>query len=191
MNGKPFLASKTMWVSAITLAISVFGLIAGNEWIQTYPQIVAWIGVVVAVLMGILRAITAEPIKIGNSPKIILLSVLGASLLASSAFAEGWSVPDTATNDVELCKQVTDNPGFGIKERRDMGITIKNIREVTKKLKAEGQLNGLDRTEISAMVMSELVESNPKAFADPKLDWDRILQFIEMILKILALFGGL
>ena len=79
------------------------------------------------------------------------------------------------------------------RQRRKLGITIKNITRVTKELRAAGELEGLGEGEIAALVLDKIVEDNPKAFTDPGFDWDSILVFIErilpLILKIIEMFS--
>lgn len=78
-----------------------------------------------------------------------------------------------------------------IRERRDAGVTIHNLRVKAKELYEDGQIDkDMSRAEISALIFSELQQDNPKAFADPTLDLDAILAFIEALLPIiLALIG--
>jgi len=123
-----------------------------------------------------------------------LLYVLILAMLPCALIAQEWGsgegqkpVPETVTAvDPGLCKQLAENPGFSWKQRRDMGITFKNIRLKLKELKAEGKLEGLEKSEVSALVMEELVNDNPKIFEN--VDWDRVLKFIELLLSILIKF---
>lgn len=109
---------------------------------------------------------------------------------------ESWVAPDenvqaplTKTEATELLKA----EGSSRQQRRAMGITFRNLRLKLKEMKAAGELEGLTRPEISVMVLDRLVTDNPKAFADPSLDWDGLLAFIErlipLILKLISLFG--
>jgi len=64
---KPFLLSKTIWISILGLAASIFALVAGEEWIQAYPAIVALLLMGREVLNVILRFVTTGPITgLGN-----------------------------------------------------------------------------------------------------------------------------
>jgi hypothetical protein len=82
---------------------------------------------------------------------------------------------------------------IGIRKRRELGLTVKNIREVTKRLKDSGELDGLDNAAIAAAVLDEIVQANPQLAQDPGVDWDSILAFIErllpLILKLIDLFS--
>jgi len=82
------------------------------------------------------------------------------------------------------------------KQRRAMGITIKNMRLKVRELKEAGELEGLTNEELSAEVMGQLLSENPKAFASAEevgIDMDGILAFIErlmpLILMLMQLFG--
>jgi len=79
-----------------------------------------------------------------------------------------------------------------VEGRRDV-VTFGKALRAAKALKKEGKLDGLTKQEQAAAVLEYLVDDDPQAFADPSLDWDAILAFIEkilpLILKILALFG--
>jgi hypothetical protein len=73
-----------------------------------------------------------------------------------------------------------------------MGITLRNIRAEMRKMKEAGALEGVEKEEVAAAILDRLFAQNSKAFADPTLDWDRLLAFVErlvsLVLKIMALF---
>ncbi len=79
------------------------------------------------------------------------------------------------------------------KTRRKLGLTIKNIRRATKALYKAGELEDMGRAEIAAAVLDKITGENPKVFADPTLDWDALLDFIErlipIILRLIELFA--
>ncbi len=52
--------SKTMVFAIVTTIVSILSLVAGEEWIQAYPQVVGVIGLVVAGITAILRYLTSE-----------------------------------------------------------------------------------------------------------------------------------
>jgi hypothetical protein len=83
-------------------------------------------------------------------------------------------------------------PGLTFRQRRAMGLTFRNVRLELKTMQAAGDLEGKDRATVSAEVLDRIVSKNPKAYADPSLDWDAVLAFVErlvaLILKIIALF---
>ena len=57
------LASKTVWVNVLTLAIAVAAAVQGQDWIAANPQVTAIIGAVVGGLNIALRFLTSKPIK--------------------------------------------------------------------------------------------------------------------------------
>lgn len=79
------------------------------------------------------------------------------------------------------------------RKRRKLGVTIRNLLRVTKELRAAGELEGLDESEIAARVLEEIIQDNPAVFADPGFDFDAILEFIEkllpLILRIIDMFS--
>jgi len=52
--------SKTMILSIMTTVVSVITLLMGEQWIMAYPDVVAWMGIVVGILTGILRQVTSK-----------------------------------------------------------------------------------------------------------------------------------
>ena len=80
------------------------------------------------------------------------------------------------------------------KQRRKLGFTVRNLIKATKELKAAGELDGLGQSEISAAVLTKMIEGNTELLSDASFDWESILSFIErimpLILKLIAIFGG-
>jgi len=80
------------------------------------------------------------------------------------------------------------------KERRKLGLTFKKIRKTVRKLKAAGDLDGMDNAAIAATVMDRLAADNPKLLGIKDFDWDALLAFIEkllpIILQLIAIFGA-
>lgn len=194
MDKKSPLASKTIWINCLITVAAIITACLNLEWVAKYPQVVPILVGLVAVINTILRQFTTTALTTNHSAKLLIFALLATFAFTGSAMADTWGGDGggdkaVVTTDAELAKQLQANPGMSLKQRRAMGITFKNIRLKLKELKKTGELAGLDRAEVSALVMSELVMDNPKAFADPSLDWDKILSFIEMILKILAIFG--
>jgi hypothetical protein len=122
------------------------------------------------------------------------------SVTANAQEAATWTTPDnTPDNTPEIegggdaLKKLAARPGLSFKQRRAMGITIRNIRLKMVEMKKDGRLDGVAQSDVAAMVLDELISDNPKAFADPSVDWDGLFAFIErlipLILKIMALFG--
>lgn len=60
---KGLLKSKTFWVNAITLSISLATALQGADFVVANPEIVAAIGVAVSALNIVLRLITKVPVK--------------------------------------------------------------------------------------------------------------------------------
>jgi hypothetical protein len=91
-------------------------------------------------------------------------------------------------------KPVGRRIGLSWIQRRRMGVTPLNMARVVKRLQQERE--GFDewtQEEIAAEVLNELVNENPKAFADAgAIDWDGLLALIErllpIILQLIALF---
>ena len=61
--GKSRLKSKTVWLGALTVLVSLLSLIAGQDGIQQYPEVVSYIGLAVGVLTVIIRHYTEKPLK--------------------------------------------------------------------------------------------------------------------------------
>jgi hypothetical protein len=80
------------------------------------------------------------------------------------------------------------------RQRRDMGLTLVNLVRVTRQLAAEGVVDkDTPPEELRDAILSRLAAESPEACADPTVDWDAVLQFLEkllpFLLQILALFG--
>ena len=80
------------------------------------------------------------------------------------------------------------------KKRRKLGLTFNSIRKTVRKLKSNGDLEGLDNAAIAAAVMEKLAADNPKLLGIKDFDWDALLAFIEkllpIILQLIAIFGA-
>ena len=62
---KPQLKSKTVWLGMLITLLSILGLVAGEPWIQDYPQVVAVLGIITGVLTVIIRQFTTQPVSNG------------------------------------------------------------------------------------------------------------------------------
>ena len=81
---------------------------------------------------------------------------------------------------------------LSLRERRELGITWANVHAKAKELYKDGQISAdMSRAEIAAMVFNEISADNPKAFADPTVDWDAIIAFIEQLLPLILTIIGL
>ena len=119
--------------------------------------------------------------------------------------AETWGdaplvapVPDVVTVPVEVtvvpagdaglkaaAADVAGRERLTVWQRRSMGITIPNIMRTMIAMHRAGELEGKDSGLVAASVGERLVTDNPKAFADPKLDWDAVMEWIEIIVRII------
>jgi len=192
MEAKVFYKSKTFWFNVIMTIVAFAGAMTNLEWVQANPQVAWWVATFITIANGILRGFTKVPLATSKTIKSPLLFAVATCFICSPVMADGWTddkpAPEVKT-DAELCKQLAAKPALSWKEARKLGISFRDVRLKLKDLKAQGKLDGLDRSEISALVMEELVSDNPKLFEN--VDWDRVLHFIEMILKIIAIFGAL
>jgi len=116
---------------------------------------------------------------------VVLMSLVLA--VPSVGYAQVKSTPDTAVA-AEAQPELRD---LSRREARQLGLTIRELATIARELKAQGQLTGNRETDAET-ILTKAIERNPKAFADPSLDWDAILAFIEkilpLILMILSLF---
>lgn len=80
-----------------------------------------------------------------------------------------------------------------MRERRQRGLTLRNLVKVSRQLKESGELTSdMPRDEMAELILEAVVAEDPKAFAEVGLDWDAIIAFIEkllpLILTIISLF---
>jgi len=136
--------------------------------------------------------------------QVILLFALGLVALALPERGIGAGQPTPAKwgrNPVTVRKLVpvvaseavpTARPGLSIKQRREMGLTFRNVRKILAKKHQAGELDGREVPTIALEVMAELVDADPSAF-DREIDWDKLFEFlerlIELIMKLVAIFG--
>jgi hypothetical protein len=81
-----------------------------------------------------------------------------------------------------------------IRQRLKLGLTVANITEIAKTLKAEGEIDeNTSHSEIAAAIAVRLATKNSDEFAAVGLDLDTVIQFIErllpLILKLIELFS--
>ena len=120
---------------------------------------------------------------------LIVPAALSAEAPAGSA---GWAatVPATAVVTGEPTAALkafvpVAKKGLSRKQRKEMGVTFRNIRRVMADMQQAGELEGLSSAEISAEVLNRLIGDNPQAFGDPSVDWDALLEFIEKLIEII------
>ena len=80
-----------------------------------------------------------------------------------------------------------------IREARRLGLTVRNIGPIVRKIRDEPDFADKTHAEIAVEVAERLAEQNPDGFRDPNLDWDAIIEFIEkllpLILKLIEIFS--
>lgn len=101
------------------------------------------------------------------------------------------SVPVTATVGT-----VTAERRLKWRQRRAMGLTVKNVRRILKELDANGELEGKDSAVLAVEVLTQLVEEKPQAFQELQAgDWetflDAILDFLERLIPLIITLIGL
>jgi len=102
---------------------------------------------------------------------------------------------DAAPCYTATCAKDVLEKSLSWRQRRQLGLTIGNVREAMKALKDKGELSP-DTNVAATQVMAHLIDANPTAWKevgkDPAVDWDAILEFIarliELILKLFPLF---
>ena len=82
---------------------------------------------------------------------------------------------------------------FGIRQRRAMGLSFRDVRKLLEEMGADGDLGEKTNAELAVEVLGNAVNARPAVFRDAAIDWDKLLAFLEklipLILKIIALFG--
>jgi len=82
---------------------------------------------------------------------------------------------------------------FGIRQRRAMGLTFRNVRKLLEEMQADGDLGEKTNAELAVEVLSNAVNTRPAVFRDAAIYWDKLLAFLEklisLILKIIGLFA--
>ncbi len=66
---KQFWQSKTFWVGALTLAISIAAFLAGEDIIKKYPAVVSGLGVFLGIAQIVLRFLTNTAVRFIGDPK--------------------------------------------------------------------------------------------------------------------------
>ena len=61
-SSKPPIRSKTVWLGVMMTVASVLGLLAGEQWIQDYPQVVSGLGLTAGILTVVIRQYTTGPL---------------------------------------------------------------------------------------------------------------------------------
>lgn len=104
------------------------------------------------------------------------------------------ATPAVVAADEPTLEPMKLRKGLTLRQRREMGLTVRNVRATLAKMQADGEITeDMDSNSVAVMVADKLLSDNPSAFQDPSLDWDAILEWLErlipFILKIIALFS--
>jgi len=114
--------------------------------------------------------------------QILLVLILLGLLVGPAMAAETIKISDTATQAVKAGR--VDSSRMSLRERRALGITVRNIRRVMD-----------DTPDITPVgVLKVLMDENPKEYAaaageygvDPEF-WDNLIVFIERIMELIAM----
>lgn len=66
---KRWFESKAVWLGILTTTISILTFLQGEEWIQTYPMIIAGAGTAIGILQIFIRYITNTPMMLVENMK--------------------------------------------------------------------------------------------------------------------------
>ena len=109
----------------------------------------------------------------------------------------GWATPTVATVPVSVVVASTEVEGrLKWKQRRALGVTVKNVRRILKEMDANGELEGKGSSVLAVEVLTQLVEEKPQAFQEiGERDWEAILEaviaFLEKLIPLIIMFLGL
>lgn len=116
----PF-ASKTAWVAFLLFVVSALEWASEHEFVQQYPEVVAYLGMAVAAIMFVLRIISKRPVSLkpnggGKIKAILLIGLLAA--VGGIAYAQtgaegsaGVTLRAFAPNSSYLLRITTDANG--------------------------------------------------------------------------------
>ncbi len=91
--------------------------------------------------------------------------------------------------------------GPTLRERRAMGLTVRNVRKTLAEMQKAGELEGKDSTTLAVEVLDRLLAENPAAFqsaiqvagADWPAFFEQLIAFLEklipLIIKLISLFS--
>ena len=133
---------------------------------------------------------------------LFVVIVLGAASVSAQNWAAGPPGNESAgskvageprpdpTVSLELKAAAKDlakpsRAGLTFKQRWALGITFRNIRKEFVEMADAGELEGKTQAVVAREIMERLVHNNPKAFADPSIDFDEVMVWIEWFLSIL------
>jgi hypothetical protein len=80
---------------------------------------------------------------------------------------------------------------LSFKQRRDLGLDIKNLVAIAKELLADGEIDdSSSRSDKAAAILARLHDKNPQAFSLGDIDWDALLDFIERLIGLIEKIMG-
>lgn len=89
--------------------------------------------------------------------------------------------------------KVAGRRGLSRRQRREMGLTISNVRRTVREINEEEDISEMTQEELSARTLDRIMSENPQGYQDAALDFEGILAFLEglmpLILKLIAIFG--
>jgi hypothetical protein len=82
---------------------------------------------------------------------------------------------------------------MSMRERRQRGLTLRNMIRVSRQLRDSGALTkDMSDDDMAETILEAIVTEDPKAFSEVGIDFDAILEFIKkwlpVIMAIIALF---
>jgi len=111
-----------------------------------------------------------------------------------AAAAVGWGDAKAKAEAVDPAGIRADR--MTLRQRRELGLTVANVRRVVKDLEQSGQIEaGTDPATVSLMVAGVLMEENQAVYSGlpPAFDWDKFMEFVEriveLVMKIIGLFS--
>jgi hypothetical protein len=79
--------------------------------------------------------------------------------------------------------------GVARRQRRDMGLTLGNVRSILLDMGSAGMLDGRTCEAVAADVLEQLQSQNQSAFLEAAgntdFDWDAFMEFLERLIEIL------
>ncbi len=132
---------------------------------------------------------------------VLLIVGWASSALTSETPPASWPAP-AATTVAEVpvtatvSESITAERRLKWRERRAMGLTIKNVRRILKEMDAQGELEGKDSSVLAVEVLTQLVEEKPQAFQELRAgDWedffDMVLAWLEKLIPLIILLINL
>lgn len=136
------------------------------------------------------QTVSGEPVVVTPATPT-LAPPLPAQVAAEAAKASATERAVMANEDGEL-PNADGKRRLTRKERQDLGLTWLNVHQKAKELYQAGEISSdMSRAEIAALIFGRIALDHPTAFADPTVDWDAILAFIEAILPLILQIIGL